>query len=192
MYKEEFLSRLQAGLAGLPREDVEERVTFYGEMIDDRMEEGLSQEDAVAQVGPVEDVIDQIRAEFSQPQKEKRKLGWAEIVLLVLSAPVWLTLLLSLFAVVLSVYASVWAVVISLWAVDASLAGCSFGGVAAAVSFAIAGKWPGAVAVLGGGLVCAGLAVFLFFGCTAAVRGMVWLTKKGWKLLITGRGKRHE
>lgn len=188
MYKEEFLSRLKAGLAGLPREDVEERVTFYSEMIDDRMEEGLSQEDAVAQIGPVEAVIDQIRADLAQPQKEKRKLGWAEIVLLVLSAPVWLTLLLSLFAVVVSVYASMWAVVISLWAVDVSLAACSFGGVAAAVAFAMAGKWPAAVAVLGGGLVCAGLSVFLFFGCTAAVRGTVWLTKKGWKLIVAGKG----
>ena len=32
MLKQEFLARLQAGLAGLPQADVEERLNFYNEM----------------------------------------------------------------------------------------------------------------------------------------------------------------
>ena len=38
MNKSEFLEELRKGLAGLPKDDVEERLTFYGEMIDDRIE----------------------------------------------------------------------------------------------------------------------------------------------------------
>ena len=48
MGKQEFLAQLRKGLQGLPQEDIEERLTFYSEMIDDRMEEGLSEEEAVS------------------------------------------------------------------------------------------------------------------------------------------------
>ena len=46
MNKQEFLNQLRSGLNGLPHEEIEERVMFYSEMIDDRVEEGLSEEDA--------------------------------------------------------------------------------------------------------------------------------------------------
>ena len=38
MTKQKFLARLREGLRGLPEADIEERLTFYGEMLDDRME----------------------------------------------------------------------------------------------------------------------------------------------------------
>lgn len=56
MSKEEFLAQLRRGLAGLPQEDVEERLTFYSETIDDRIEEGLTEEAAVADVGDVDEI----------------------------------------------------------------------------------------------------------------------------------------
>ena len=39
MNKQEFLMRLREGLSGLPQNEIEERLTFYSEMIDDRIEE---------------------------------------------------------------------------------------------------------------------------------------------------------
>ena len=45
MRKQEFLAQLRKALSGLPQDEIEERLTFYGEMIDDRMEEGLSEEE---------------------------------------------------------------------------------------------------------------------------------------------------
>ena len=45
MNKQEFLAELRRGLSGLPRDDIEERLSFYGEMLDDRIEEGLSEEE---------------------------------------------------------------------------------------------------------------------------------------------------
>ena len=51
MTKREFLAQLRKGLSGLPQDDIEERLTFYGEMIEDRKEEGLSEEEAVSAVG---------------------------------------------------------------------------------------------------------------------------------------------
>ena len=39
MNKQDFLSRLREGLTGLPREDVEERLAFYGEMLTENQRE---------------------------------------------------------------------------------------------------------------------------------------------------------
>ena len=62
MDKLTFLGLLRQGLNGLPQEDIEERIGFYSEMIDDRMEEGLSEAEAVAGVGSVEEIVPQIIA----------------------------------------------------------------------------------------------------------------------------------
>ena len=47
MNKQEFLDELRKGLCGLPENDVDERLDFYSEMIDDLTEDCLSQEEAV-------------------------------------------------------------------------------------------------------------------------------------------------
>lgn len=184
MNKTEFTQALCEKLSCLPWEEVEERVTFYSEMIDDRMEEGLSEAEAVAAVGTVEEIAAQIIGEIplakivKEKMKPKRRLrGW-EILLLVLGSPVWLSLLIAVAAVVFSLYASLWSVIISLWAVFAALAGCSLGGVAAgAVLVCTDNVFPG-IAMVGAGLVCAGLAVFMLYGCKAATKGILVLTKK--------------
>ena len=55
MTKQEFLDRLEAGLAGTG--DGESVLEFYREMIADRMEDGMAEEEAVAQVGTVEEIL---------------------------------------------------------------------------------------------------------------------------------------
>ena len=74
MNKQEFLKRLGAALSGLPEQDASERLSFYGEMIDDRMEEGLSEAAALAEIGPVEAVVRQIVAETPLPKLVKEKM----------------------------------------------------------------------------------------------------------------------
>ncbi len=59
MNKSEFISALEQKLKGLPREDVEQSIAFYEEMIQDRMEEGLSEEEATAAIGSVEEIAAQ-------------------------------------------------------------------------------------------------------------------------------------
>ena len=48
MTKMQFLLSLHDKLTGLPRDEVEQRLNFYSEMIEDRMEEGLSEEEQYA------------------------------------------------------------------------------------------------------------------------------------------------
>lgn len=184
MRKQEFLAQLRRGLSGLPQHEAEERLTFYSEMIDDQIEEGLSEEDAVAAVGPVHEIVAQVAADMPLTKiakeriKSKGRLRAGEIVLLALGSPIWLSLGIAAFAVVLSLYISLWAVIISLWAIFASFAGCSIGGVLACVVFALGGNGASGAAMLAAGMVCAGLSIFVFYGCRAATEGTLTLTRK--------------
>lgn len=184
MSKQEFLAQLRKALCGLPQEDVEERLTFYGEMIEDRKEEGLSEEEAVLAIGPVDEIVAQAVAEtpFVKIAKErirsKKRLSTGEIVLLALGSPLWISLGIAAFAVIFSLTVSLWAVTVSLWSVFASLAACSVGGVSAGAVFAIGGNGTSALAVFAAGIICAGLAIFMFYGCKAATKGTTLLTKK--------------
>ena len=51
MRKQEFLDRLERLLACLPADQVAESKAFYAEVIDDRMEDGMTEEEAVAAMG---------------------------------------------------------------------------------------------------------------------------------------------
>ncbi len=184
MNKQEFLSELRNGLSGLPECNLEERLSFYSEMIDDRTEDGISEEEAVEQIGSVEDIISQTASEvpLSKLVKEKirpkRVLKVWEIILIILGSPVWLPVLISLVAVILSVYISVWSVIISLWAAFASVAVSGLAAVACGIGFIFGGNSAAGAALLGAGLVCMGLSIFLFYGCKYATYGVILLTKK--------------
>lgn len=179
MTKLQFLLSLNEKLVVLPRDEAEERMRFYCEMIEDRMEDGLSEEEAVAAVGSVEEIAAATLRELTppaQPPKKKRKL-W-EIWLLILGAPLWITLVAAAAVVALAGYISWWAVLVSLWAVDVSLICCALAGVLGCGLFCIQGRMASGLAVLAAGLFCAGLGIVFFFGCRALTKGTALLTKK--------------
>lgn len=171
MTKQQFLTALRSKLAHLSQEELEERLFFYGEMIDDRIEEGLSEEEAVAAAGSIDD--------FSLPTqpKQKSRLRWWEITLLALGSPIWLSLLLAGVAVIFSLVISLW---VCFLAVAASALACIVAGTILAFD-SLRG-----FAFLGAGLVCAGLSIFLFYGSFLTTKYMWKLPKK----LMKGR-KHH-
>lgn len=196
MNKQEFLAELRKELHGLPQNDIEERLTFYNEMIDDRMEEGLTEDAAVSEIGTVNEVVSQIVTEtpLSKIVKEKvrpkRTLRVWEIVLLALGSPIWLSLLIAAFAVIFAVYVTAWSVIVALWASELALAASSIGSILSAVIFAFQVNGIVAIAVLGAGIAFAGLSIFLFFGCKETTKGILFLTKKmilGIKSLFIGK-----
>ena len=73
MNKQRFIASLKRRLARLPRREIAERVSFYSEMIDDRMEDGLSEEAAVAAIGPIDTIVMQIMSESAQSTPTKRR-----------------------------------------------------------------------------------------------------------------------
>ena len=184
MNKQEFLMQLKSGLSGLPKEDVEERLDFYSEMIDDRVEEGFLEEEAIQGVGDIEGIINQMVGEIpltklvKQKIKQTKQLRVWEITLLIIGSPLWLSLLIAVIAAGLSVYIALWAVVISFWSAFGAIAGCAVGGVAAGIVEGIKGDIYSGIAMIGAGIICIGLSIFAFYGCKAITNGILLLTKK--------------
>ncbi|MBR4635121.1 MAG: DUF1700 domain-containing protein [Clostridia bacterium] len=184
MNKQEFISQLEKALAGLPQDDVLERLSFYGELIDDRVEDGLSEEDAVAEAGPVDELAKQILADIPLQKlvreriTGRRRMGAWEIILLVLGFPLWFPLLIAALVLVLCAYVVIWALIVGLWAVFVSFIAGAVGGVAAGVLQFIKGYRREGVMLIGAGVLLAGLSVFMFFACRAATKGAAELTKK--------------
>ena len=48
MNKQEYLSAIRVRIPKMPTEDMERFIAYYSEMIDDRMEDGMTEEEAVA------------------------------------------------------------------------------------------------------------------------------------------------
>ena len=184
MTKLDFIAELGDRLSGLPEAEVDERLSFYNEMIDDYIEDGLGEEEAVARIGRIDEIVDQIIADvpFTKLAKEKikpkRKMRAWEIVLLAVGSPLWITLGAVALAVFLTLYAVLWTLVAVAWSVFAVFAACAPAGIALGVLSFVFGRPFPAMAYIGLGLVCAGLAIFAFFGCIAATKGCAVLTKK--------------
>ena len=182
MNKHEFLAQLRNGLSGLPRKDIEERLTFYSEMIDDRMEEGYSEEESVEAVGTVDEIVEQIIAEtpFTRIAKErikpKRELEKWEIALIVISFPIWFSLAIVAVAVVLSIYVLLLATFLLLWIVFATLVALSVASVVTGSVVLFSEPLTG-VAVYGIAFASAGLSIFMFFGCKVATKYILKLSK---------------
>ena len=192
MTKEGFLAQLRQQLWALPEADRQNSLDYYAEMIDDRMEEGLSEEEAVAAIGNLEEIVQQILGETPRPpvvvepaKKEKPTKDNTKIwliILLILASPVLISLAASAAATVLSVYVSLWTVVIVLYAgflaLAVSSAGCIVG------SFFMVGGIAGGIVAWGAALVCAGLAILLLLLANLAAKGMVMLTKLAWNSIF--------
>lgn len=185
MNKTEFIFELGKRLEGLPKEDIIEKLAFYSEMIDDRIEDGASEEEAIAGLGSPEKVAEEIIADYplgkivKQKVKSQRRLKDWEIVLICVGFPVWLPLLAVAFSVAITFYAVIWSLVVVAWAaVFGTLAGCAVAGAVGGAIIASTSHFVSGIVLLAAGLVCGGLAIFSFFGCTAATKGVANLTKK--------------
>lgn len=198
MRKKEFLESLERGLKGLPKSDIEEHVNFYSEMIDDRIEEGLNEEEAVNQIGTVNEVISQILAEtpitklVKERVKPKRALKAWEIVLLVLGSPLWFALIVVMLSLVFSAYVTVWALMVSFFAIELALGACSICGVVGLFVSGITGNWSIGVALSGFGIMCAGITILLALISKKIIQAILIITKKmtlGIKSLFIGGSK---
>ena len=190
MNKTEFIAALRQRLSYLPPEEVNGPIGFYAECIDERLEDGMTEEEAVAALGSVEDAARTIEADLplttlvKQRVKEKKERSGGSktlwVVLAVVGFPVWLPLLIVAAVLVLTVFIVLWAVIVSLYAVVLGVAAGAVGGVIGGLWLLPAG-WPGALFCVGGGLVCAGLAVLLFIAFTALAKGLARMSRGFWR-----------
>ncbi len=189
MTKKQFCDELRRALRGLSDEEIQSSLDYYEEIIDDRIESGMSEEEAVAALGAPEDIAREIMLDMPLPKiiktKYRQKSTWRtwEIILLILGSPVWLPLLLTAAILVITVYIVIWSVAISLWAIDASLAACSVTGLFLFCVLLGSGNFLSAFLYLGAGLTLAGLSIFMFLGCNAFTALTVKLGSLIWRAL---------
>ena len=107
-----------------------------------------------------------------------KKQNIISTILIILGFPVWFPLVAAAFVIILSIYISIWSIIISLWAVFGALVGCSFGFIIAGIFFAFGISIPTGIAIFATGIICAGLSIFMFYGCKAVTKGILILTKK--------------
>ena len=180
MNKVEFLAALRRALGKLPSYEVEQTMTFDTEMIDDRIEDGMPEADAVAALGSVEAIAAQIIAETPAIPKAIAKANTGSrtlnIVLLAVFSPIWVPLALALAMAALMVYLSIWMVVIALWATVVLLLLCAPIGIAGLVWCYVNGYQLPGLYILGCGLAGTGVGLFAWFGVLAASKGLVKLT----------------
>ena len=100
MRKTEFMDQLRQNLAGMPPYDLKETLQYYSEMVDDYIENGYGEEEAVGKMGKPNDIAAQVMAGirhpiYSTPTPRKEKKSGLLIALLIIGFPVWFSLYLS-------------------------------------------------------------------------------------------------
>ena len=189
MTKNEFLFELGQRLSGLPKEDIVASLDYYSELIDDHIENGMSEEEAVDSLGDLEEIVSQIIGDTPLPKlvkekiKPKRALRVWEIVLLILGSPIWLSLLIALFAVLIAIAVTIFSVIISFFAVDFAFAAAGVGLLALSPVLFVYGKTATALAYLGFSLILLGSAPLLFIPLKK-LAGLVLILCKKTLLLI--------
>lgn len=182
MNKLEFLKLLESRLKGLPESEINKSVAYYSEAIDDRIEDGESEDEAVASLGDIEDIIQNAMSQASlsglmkETVKRKFRLSIPVMILLFLGSPIWLSLLLALFAVVFALYACAASVIISLFAI---VLGFILGGAVSVISFPFimfVNPYTG-VLFLGGGLILIGIGIFALYASLKITKLLIRFTK---------------
>ncbi|MBR6897415.1 MAG: DUF1700 domain-containing protein [Lachnospiraceae bacterium] len=193
MNKAQFLEELARSLYGLSDYDINRSLDYYEEMIDDRVEDGMSEEQAVAALGSVEEIrariLDEIpmRRIVGERMKPKKKMSGLAITLLAIGSVVWLPLLLALLIICLALYISFFAIIFSLYVSDLAVfvsgLACTVVGLLAPMAFYTK------LFYVGSGIALVGSAILLFFLFTLIAKGMLFIGGKialGIKMLFVG------
>lgn len=184
MNKAEFLKELKNKISDMPYSEVEKTLSFYAESIDDRIEDGMSEDEAVFCLGDIDAIAKEIRADLPittligkkvQQSRDRASNKTLWIVLAICGIPFWLPIAAAFAITVLAVYFSIWAVIISIYATVFAFAFAAIGGlISGIICLFTAGLYQGLL-FIGASLCLAGL--FL-----VTVRPLFLLCKKMVKL----------
>ena len=164
MTKADFLRLLERALSQLSEEERQKNLEYYSELLDDMMEEGMTEAEATAKLGSPNQIAQSILQEMPLGKlvstRMKPKSGWTPlaIVLTVVGSPVWVPLLLAGVAVVLALFVSIWALGFAAVAVVIALAVAVVAAPIIAIRAAVM-TLPLGLILLGAGLVLLGLCV---------------------------------
>ena len=195
MNKEKFILKLSQRLKDLDDEDTIKACEFYSEMISDRMEEGLKEEEAVEALGSIDFIESEIRGAIRndselpiidsneelkpmEPSKMKQELKGYQLALLILGFPLWFPLIITALSVALALYVVIWGVVASSYIANVALGISGISLLVAGFGFLFTANLSPAILSIGEALLAIGLAVLLFIGLKYITRLGIKLTKE--------------
>ena len=174
MRKREFLEELRSRLSSLPKNEVDDRIDFYDEMIDDMIDEGKTEEEAIEAIGGIDGVMKKIAQDTSivtivkEKIKPKRSLRAWEVILLILGFPLWFPLVLTFLILSFVGYVLLWVLVIVTYSVEVTLIS---GTALAFIKFFVEiGEKNLNVGFIGISLLCLGGAILMFYACIMATK----------------------
>jgi uncharacterized membrane protein len=185
MNKEDFRYALRKKLAQLPNDEIDKSISYFDEMIADRMEDGMSEEEAVKEFENVNEIAEKIMTEMSmyklvktrvKPEKDYTIL---EILLLVLGFPVWFPLIISFFAIVASIFITIFSIIFSFYAVFVGIFILGIAGLICSPMIFVNNFYTGLL-MLSVSLMLIGFSVFLFYAVTFISKKMIEMMKLAW------------
>jgi len=180
MNRNEFMDAVRQKLKGLSEEDINKALEFYEEAINDRMEDGLTEDQAVSAIGTPDEIAEQILMDTPLPKLVKAKAKpdrgfkvW-EIVLLILGFPLWFSLLITAGCLALAVIIVLAVLVITFFIVVFVLGIVGIVLLVVSILALISGGGSTAVLQVGVAILSMGLAVLLFIPAKAFA---LWLVE---------------
>ena len=187
MNKQEFLIELKQHLKGIAPEDISGSIEYYSEMIDDAVEDGMTEEEAVASLGDMDEIERQLRSRgektaktppepevsvMPEPVPERKNSGkTAVIILLIVCIPV----IIGLLSAAAGIYLGMWGAVIGFYAAPV---GMGISGAALIISSPfVQTALPEILVQFGIGMVLLSLSAPFFMLCSLLSKGLVELLK---------------
>ncbi|NCA96871.1 MAG: DUF1700 domain-containing protein [Bacteroidia bacterium] len=186
MKKNEFISKLRQEIRNLPYDEVEKTIAYYEEIISDRMEDGSSEDDAVASLGTPEAIARDLLANQSfstiirhKVEDYKKKSNpdntVAIIVIMVLLFPVWFPIVMGVFSFIVSFFAVVGAVIVALWSISVAIGAAGIALIIASVFGFATALIPTGFFSFGTGIALIGLAILAIIASVYATKGIIKL-----------------
>ncbi|MEG0823305.1 MAG: DUF1700 domain-containing protein, partial [Erysipelotrichaceae bacterium] len=131
MKKQEFREELIRGLSSLSKDECNKILDYYEENIADRIEEGMNEEEAIAALDNIDEIISNTINEQSfvsiinqkvnsSKENSSNKTIW--FIIAIVGSPIWLPLLFASIILLFSAYLVIWSLVFALGAVLVSIA----------------------------------------------------------------------
>ncbi len=181
--KQEFLLKLSQRLSDLTQEDIDKSLDYYSEIIDDSIEDGQSEDEAVEALGSPEEIASQILSDSTVTKKsqtmppKKQSFTALTVILVILGLPLWLPLVATIFSLVLTAYILIWTMIVVLYAVVFAFAATSIAGFVMFVHSLITGDLIKSFIFLGSGIAFVGITILSVLISNLIVKLTVKLSK---------------
>lgn len=185
MNKNQFFEELRKKCNGIPKSELEKSFEFYEETIADRIEDGMTEDEAVAALGDIDEVAESIlqnasltalvKNKFEKSKHSINKSLW--ITLIIIGFPLWFSILLAGFSIVFSLYIAVWSIIISLYAIVFAFGLSGIASVIAGFIFMFVKTVPVGICSIGAGSLLVGLCGIMFILSKKITQSLIKFTK---------------